>query len=549
MADSTHRKVKESDSDFFKKFLQEQMQKAEASRRIHVKLVLKGNPKVVVDIDRRTSFEERQKSFGRKYAPSKEALDTVERFVQLFDLKIERVYGPLGVVDISGTVEAMEKAFQVELFDHQYLDERRDYEKKVLGHNGKISVPEHMTDLIACVIGLANIPHQHQAPSGNRGRTVPSFSAATGYPGQWFADYYNFPESQLGKGQEIVIIAGGGGFEQEDFDHYFEDIGLDSTPKINTEVITGPGSQPGQNWMFDYELATDCQVAGAVAPEADITVCFTENDTFGFSSALLHLCEKGEQAPAIASYSWGASESHTAGAIIRGVDRILHYLTEVCQVSIFCATGDFGSINSFQPDKDSSLEVQYPASSPWVTACGGTMFLLGDDLEIEEEVVWNAHNLYDLQIPNAGGGGYSRVHARPEYQEGIEDSPPEGYTNNRGLPDVSAHADMSPANIGYWVRTDGQNWISGGTSAATPLWAALTARLNEGLGKRIGFLNPYLYRMADGNALRSITSGTNALDGGPDQWKARPGWDPCTGLGVPDGAEILRWLKKHLNDQ
>lgn len=112
----------------------------------------------------------------------------------------------------------------------------------------------------------------------------------------------------------------------------------------------------------------------------------------------------------------------------------------------------------------------------------------------------------------------------------------------RGVPDICGNAD--PAS-GYLVSVDGQpNQPVGGTSAVAPLWAALTALLNQSLSTSLGFLNPLLYgRIVSAGALRDITEGNNITDGSPNQWLAGPGLDPCTGLGSPNGTAILKALK------
>jgi kumamolisin len=73
--------------------------------------------------------------------------------------------------------------------------------------------------------------------------------------------------------------------------------------------------------------------------------------------------------------------------------------------------------------------------------------------------------------------------------------------------------------------------VVGGTSAVAPLWAALVALVNQQTGRNAGFLNPTLYSGGEANFF-DITSGTNG------SYKAAPGWDPCTGLGSPDGQKI-----------
>jgi kumamolisin len=79
--------------------------------------------------------------------------------------------------------------------------------------------------------------------------------------------------------------------------------------------------------------------------------------------------------------------------------------------------------------------------------------------------------------------------------------------------------------------------VIGGTSAVAPLWAALIARLNQELGKPVGYVNPLLYAAGTASAFHDVTSGGN---GGYD---AGPGWDPCTGLGTPDGTALLQALR------
>jgi kumamolisin len=116
----------------------------------------------------------------------------------------------------------------------------------------------------------------------------------------------------------------------------------------------------------------------------------------------------------------------------------------------------------------------------------------------------------------------------------------------RGLPDVAAD---SAQESGYRVLVDGQ-WYPdpaatpdpllpiGGTSAAAPLWAALVARLNQALGLRLGFLNPMLYKIGSPSAaFRDVALGNNG------DYKTAPGWDPCTGLGTPDGQALLDALR------
>jgi kumamolisin len=106
------------------------------------------------------------------------------------------------------------------------------------------------------------------------------------------------------------------------------------------------------------------------------------------------------------------------------------------------------------------------------------------------------------------------------------------------VPDVAGNADPV---TGYQIYSGGRAQVVGGTSAVAPLWSALIARLAQATGKRFGLLQPLVYAGVSPGAgvagLRDITSGNNGA------YAAGPGWDACTGLGVPDGTALLTRLQ------
>jgi kumamolisin len=149
--------------------------------------------------------------------------------------------------------------------------------------------------------------------------------------------------------------------------------------------------------------------------------------------------------------------------------------------------------------------------------------------DIPAESVWNAL----ARGGGATGGGISPAFPRPGWQR----TPAASNGTGRGVPDVAAVADPS---TGYQVRVAGKATTLGGTSAAAPLWAALICRLSQALGSPLGLLGPALYAAAAPGApapgLKDITEGDNGA------YRAAAGWDPCTGLGTPQGAELLAHL-------
>jgi kumamolisin len=195
-------------------------------------------------------------------------------------------------------------------------------------------------------------------------------------------------------------------------------------------------------------------------------------------------------------------------------------------ISVCAASGDDGSSDG---DTDGRAHVDFPASSPWVLACGGTK-LVGTNGVIKSETVWN-----DGGDTGATGGGVSSHFSKPKYQRNIAVPKPWGTVNKdgRGVPDVAGVADPQ---TGYNIIVDGQEGVVGGTSSVAPLWAGLIALLNESLGKNVGWLHSRLYGSGE-KAFNDITSGSNGA------FSAGPGWDCCTGLGSPKGKTLLELLK------
>lgn len=131
------------------------------------------------------------------------------------------------------------------------------------------------------------------------------------------------------------------------------------------------------------------------------------------------------------------------------------------------------------------------------------------------------------------GGGFSERFDVPQWQSSASASARSyGVHAGRGVPDVAAQ--QLP---GYYVVMDGTELAMGGTSAVAPMWSALTARINQRLGVASGFFLPLLYENS-GEQLFGDVSG-----GGNDRYQAGPGWNPCTGLGVPVGVAIENALR------
>jgi kumamolisin len=260
-------------------------------------------------------------------------------------------------------------------------------------------------------------------------------------------------------------------------------------------------------------------------------VYFAPNSEQGFVDAILAAVHDDVRKPSVISISWGAPESDWTDQGLAAMDQAFEAAAAL-GVTVCCAAGDAGAHDQ-NPDNgtpDGRAHADFPASSPHVLGCGGTRITVSGGA-ITSETVWN-----DDPSSSATGGGVSDVFALPSWQTdaGVPPSINPGGHVGRGVPDVAGNA--SPAT-GYRVRVDYMTYTIGGTSAVSPLWAGLIALLNQKLPQHVGWLNPLLYGPLVGTgAMRDITSGDN---GG---YTARPGWDACTGWGVPDGKKLLAAL-------
>jgi kumamolisin len=271
----------------------------------------------------------------------------------------------------------------------------------------------------------------------------------------------------------------------------------------------------------DAEVLLDIEVAGAIAPGAHIVVYFAPNTAQGFQDALTTAIHDTKNKPSVISISWGSAESTWTAQSMTAFDSAAAD-GAVLGVTVCAASGDNGSSDG---ETDGGNHVDFPASSPHILACGGTS-LKSSGTKISGETVWN-----DGAQGGATGGGYSAQFPLPSWQNGLV-KPPSG--GGRGVPDISGDADPQ---TGYNILVDGQSIVVGGTSAVAPLWSALIAVLNQKLGRSLGFVQPALYGLASSKkAFRDITSGSNGA------FSAGPGWDACTGLGSPEGQNLLNAL-------
>ena len=333
------------------------------------------------------------------------------------------------------------------------------------------------------------------------------------------AQAYNFPAKLDGTGQTIGLIELGGGFRANQMAAYFKQLGLQA-PKLTSIEIGGARNAPSVPDSSDGQVQLDIEVVGAVAPGAHIVVYFCPNTNQGFIAGINAAVHDDVNHPSILTITWGASERTWTRQSMQAMDAALMTAANL-NITVLTASGDNGPTDG---EKAGELAVDFPASSPWVTSVGGTHLHVSGNRIVSEEP-------WDDSATRSGstGWGVSSFFQRPDWQMAAAAASTESGFVGRAVPDLAA--DASPST-GYEVQIDGRATVTGGTSGTVPLWAGLIARINQGLGHNVGFLNRKLYeKLGPASVLRQVGS------------KATAGkWNPVTGWGTPDGQKLLAAL-------
>jgi kumamolisin len=461
------------------------------------------------------------------------AVDAITKWAGEHDLVVSRNQPISARLSLGGTVENLSEAFGVELFDFEN-PELGDFHART----GPVHLPPELEGLVTGVFGFNN----HRIMKRTRlAMTHGADMAAKARP--WFVptelgQIYNFPSVDA-SGQTIGLLEFGGGVETADVAAYFSKIGQPA-PNVKVISVDGVSTDPAADPDSTGEVMLDVDVAGALGGGAKIAVYFSTFDEKGMIDILSTIIADSVNDPSVLSISWGWAENqdfNNTGVTwsAAAIDHINHSFLAAAQlgISICVSTGDDGSEAQI---KDGRAHVNFPATSPYVLAVGGTTLHAKTTAAGGKhitETVWN-------DGPGSGtGGGVSDITPAPAWQAGkVPTSINPGHFAGRAIPDVAADADP---NTGYLVMSGGQLQIVGGTSASAPLWASLIARINAAQNTRVGNFNALLYtKFGPAGVLRDITKGDNDTDGLlKGAYKAGKGWDACTGWGVPDGQKLL----------
>ena len=428
---------------------------------------------------------------------------------------------------VEGAAENVGSAFGVQVHDYR-------------GRRGQVfyasphqpSVPSALSGEVAEVGRiLSYTPHHTSQPS-----ILPLDVPDRGLTPDALLNTYNAnrlaAQGYTGKGTTIVIFAFTG-YDQADLDTFATTFGL---PKFTPILVGGQPSEPSG------ETPMDLQLAHAIAPDAQKVVVNarpTVEGDGGYEKIGQMLEATDRQFPgAVWSFSigWGCDKLLTAADLAPVRSALAAALAH--GTTAFNATGDLAGLECkggqdwSSPPGSADVGLDSVASLPETTAVGGTTLSTDANGAWLTEQAW-----FDVPLSQGTGGGVSALFDRPEWQRGVS---PDQDTGKRLTPDVAAVADPF---TGVQIIFKQQQVVGGGTSQSAPIWAGLTAVMNQYLiangGRAIGDFNPLLYRIASGAmlpAFRDVTLGGNAVH------SAAPGYDLVTGLGTPDVDNLVQNL-------
>jgi subtilase family serine protease len=357
-----------------------------------------------------------------------------------------------------------------------------------------------------------------------------------------------------GAGETIIIIDSfGSPTIARDLKIFDAGFGLPNPPSFR--VLTPLGTVPfdptnldQQIWAF--ETTIDVEWAHAMAPGANIVLLTSPVDETQGVQGLPEFLQLEQYAlnhhlGKIISQSWGTAENtlfDSAGQEVIRRFESFYRRAGAENVTVLASSGDTGTANvDVKNNVYPFPTVLFPASSPRVTAVGGTSLYADTDGNYQSETVWNDG------FPNgATGGGVSQQFSEPLYQRLLPASVRKKLKYHRGIPDVAYNADGNTPiliYIGFYPDPTFNGYYSvGGTSEGPPQWAGIIADANQLTGHPLGFLNPKLYLLgATGGQpffFNDITVGNNAYNGIPG-YSAAPGWDLVTGWGTPKLSGLL----------
>lgn len=467
--------------------------------------------------------------FTEQFGPTTNDYQAVVDFARANGMIVTKLHGNRMLVDVVADVAAVQKGFHVKMNVYHHPKEARDF------YSPDTEPVIDSTLSILHVQGLDNylLPHslmvKKQLSGGKPGNGSAPFGA---YMGQDFRNAYAPGSPFAGSGQIVGLLQFDGYFPS-DIATYESIAGLTNVPLQNVLLDGFDGTPGGGNG----EVCLDIENSISMAPALSSVVVFMAGP-FGNPDDILNAMAASNHIKQL-SASWAYQTDPVSEQI---------YKQFALQGQTFLnASGDGDA---------------WLGGIPWgaledtnITLVGGTTLTMnGVGNSYQTERAWN-WGYYGPNAFNPDGywgtsGGVSLNKGIPSWQTNFINSLNNGSTSNRNTPDVALTAD----NV-FIVADDGQEEVSGGTSSASPLWAGFMALVNQSAAAHgvpsVGFLAPQVYALAKtpqyNVIFHDIVTGSNTWDQSLTNFYAVPGYDLCTGLGTPNGTNMINALVGNSN--
>ncbi len=457
--------------------------------------------------------------FTARFGPSESDYAALLAFARTNGFEVVGTHPNRVIVDLVGTVDTVERVFAVNLKTYRHPKESRDF----FAPDKEPSVAAPVTLLSVSGLDNFSLPHPNvkPRPAAAQSAVAPSYGSGSGgsYIGNDFRAAYVPGTTLTGAGQSVGLVQFDG-YYANDITNYISQAGINTSVTLVNVPINGGVPTPGSG---SIEVSLDIEMAIAMAPGlSKIYVYEGPNGGVAWSTILSKMAN--DNLAKQLSCSWGGGSPDATS------EQIFKQMAAQGQ-SFFNATGDSDAFTG---------SISFPSDSTNITQVGGTtLSTTGAGGSYASETVWNWGG------GTGSSGGVSTYYKIPSWQTTVSMAASGGSTTYRNTPDVALTAD----NI-YVAYNNGSGGSVGGTSCAAPLWAGYCALINQqaALAAKppVGFLNPALYAMVNtagySTNFHDVTTGNNTSSTSPSQYYAVAGYDLCTGLGTPNGMNLINAL-------
>jgi uncharacterized repeat protein (TIGR03803 family) len=488
--------------------------------------------------------------FTEKFGPTEQDYEAVVAFAKSRGLKVTARHSNRMLVDVNGTVGQIQSALSITLREYQHPTESRTFYAPDTEPSVDLDTP------VLEIGGLDNffLPHPNLKvipdPAVAQTSSLQTFGQASGLPnsrsiqselwqpgglpGLWQPGGSPYPDltgsgplgyylgydfraayvpgvTLTGTGQSVGLLEFDGYF-LSDILSYESLAGLPNVALTNI-LLNGFNGVPGQQ---NLEVALDIEMAISMAPGQSQVIVYEgiiPNDILN----QMAIDNKAKQLSS--SWSWSGYGN------LATMEQIFQEFAAQGQ-SFFEASGDNGAYSG---------PIGNPVDDPYITIVGGT-----DLITTGPRGAWSSETTW-----HPTGGGTSLTYPIPSWQQGLDMSKNLGSTTYRNLPDVALSSDNT-----WLIANSGASFAVSGTSISAPLWAGLTALINQWAVANgeptVGFVNPAIYGLAKGptysTLFHDITTGNNTTGASPNKFPAVTGYDLCTGWGTPTGSNLINAL-------